>query len=299
MITPEWIAADLGGTGLRVWAIGGADEVLAEASAPCPADPCDLSDCAELLAMLTAPWRAANSTAPVLLSGCDAGQGARPVVPCAPTDASTAQTVQTHGMSLRLLPFVTQTSPIDMLGSATIRVAGFLAQNPDFEGIFCLPGAQTRWVHLSAGEIVSFRSFLSGEMVGALTQARSLRALQSETKAPLENDSLLQAVRDGMAKPALLAARLAGIGAELRLNDTPEAKLHAQLYGLMIGAELSAARAYWLGQDVVVANDAEQMAAPLAPVYLAALQDQAAMARAIPGADLALRGLCAAYAAAS
>ena len=56
-----------------------------------------------------------------------------------------------------------------MRGEET-QIAGFLALNPKFDGVICLPGTHTKWVHISAGEIVSFRTFMTGEMFALLSQ---------------------------------------------------------------------------------------------------------------------------------
>lgn len=44
-----------------------------------------------------------------------------------------------------------------------IQIAGYLAEKPDFDGVICLPGTHTKWVRISAGEIVGFATFLTGE----------------------------------------------------------------------------------------------------------------------------------------
>ena len=54
-----------------------------------------------------------------------------------------------------------------MRGEET-QIAGFLSEFPGFDGVVCLPGTHTKWVHLSAGEIVSFRTFMTGELFGLL-----------------------------------------------------------------------------------------------------------------------------------
>jgi 2-dehydro-3-deoxygalactonokinase len=292
MITPDWIAADWGQSQLQVWAIQGTDTVLASASTPLTPGHSDLS----AVSTLIADWATPTSPAPVLLSGYD-GTDIKPLsVPCPPPSAAQARTADLPPHPLQMLPDVIQDSPLDRLSSALIRVTGFLAQEPDFEGILCLPGALTRWVHLSAGEIVSFRSFVAGDLIAALTQMPGLPPMPQDPDTDLDHPNLLEAVRDGMAKPALLAARLAGISAEHSLNRSAQAPQRARLTGLVIGAELSAARAYWLGQDVAVVQEGHD---PLAPAYLAALRDQSAMARPVDGQALALRGLCATRNAAS
>jgi hypothetical protein len=61
-----------------------------------------------------------------------------------------------------------------MRGEET-QIAGFLAQNPGFDGVLCLPGTHTKWVHISAGEVVSFRSFMTGELFATVGPHSVLR----------------------------------------------------------------------------------------------------------------------------
>ena len=56
-----------------------------------------------------------------------------------------------------------------MRGEET-QIAGFLSENPAFEGVLCLPGTHTKWVRIDAGEIVHFRTFMTGELFGLLVR---------------------------------------------------------------------------------------------------------------------------------
>jgi 2-dehydro-3-deoxygalactonokinase len=127
-----------------------------------------------------------------------------------------------------------QKNPPGCLPAATrALVAKFSATNPQWDGVVCLPGDPSHWVHLSAGEIVSFQSFLS------LRLARTLGA---------EDSVNTHAVEETMARPERLATHLAS--AEFSKNRDAT-------FGHLLGAELAAAKAYWLGQQVVIiGNDA-------------------------------------------
>ncbi len=70
------------------------------------------------------------------------------------------------------------------------------------------------------------------------------------------------------------------------MNGTAPALSRARLSGHLIGAELAAARPYWLGQEVVVAG-----ARALAGLYGDALSAQGASARVIEADPLTLREL--------
>ncbi len=93
-----------------------------------------------------------------------------------------------------------------------------------------------------------------------------------------------------MSRPERLAARLFSLRAEGLLNDMPGTAARAHLSGLLIGAELAAAKPYWLGQQIAVIGDSR-----LSKLYVDALAAQAAPATQVNAATITLAGLTAAY----
>ena len=139
-----------------------------------------------------------------------------------------------------------QLSPRDELGvKARLAVAGFAQAQPSWDGVICLPGDPSHWVHLSAGEVVSFQSFLTLRLAKALDGGGTPD---------------ITALHDTMARPERLATHLRS--AELGGNRD-------EILGHLLGAELAAARAYWLGQEVIVLGEGAK-----AQGYLAALEAQ-------------------------
>lgn len=127
---------------------------------------------------------------------------------------------------------VVQDQPRGMLDAdARMAVAGHGLAQPNWDGLILLPGERSHWVHVSAGEIVSFQSFLT---------VRLARALGASERADMN------ALADTMARPERLAQQLDS--AELGGNRDA-------LLGHLLGAEMAAARPYWLGQQVVVMGD--------------------------------------------
>ena len=99
------------------------------------------------------------------------------------------------------------------------------------------------------------------------------------------------AVDDIIARPERLAAQLFSIRASDLLNGTPAPHARARLSGLLIGAELAAARPYWLGRQIAVLGADEQ-----ANHYCTALQTQGVPAMIADAERMTLAGLTAAYA---
>lgn len=124
------------------------------------------------------------------------------------------------------LPGLTQTSPPDCIDGWTRLL---LIGVKDHDGIACVTTPTlAHWVHLSAGEAVSCLSFLTPRLATALDAAAEADA---------------QALADTLSRPERLAAHLRAA----EVQGTP-----AALTGHLLGAELAAARPYWLGQSVAL-----------------------------------------------
>ena len=127
------------------------------------------------------------------------------------------------------LSVVTQDQPADVMGGwVRLWIAGFLARHENWDGvIFVEDGDVTHWVHVSADEIISFASFLT------------LRLIQTLGGSETPNE---QAVADSQGRPERLASHL---------RQAEVAGDSDAITGHLIGAELTAARVYWLGRQLV------------------------------------------------
>lgn len=235
-MTPDWIAADCTADRLRLWAMG-AEGILARAEDRPGPEPL------QSLRRLAAPWLPAGGPRiEVIASGLAPAALLRPV-PCTPVEGTVTPPLDVPRLNLRLVPGLRQDRPADLTQTAGVRLAGALRVLGDFDGVICLPGATTVWAHLSAGEVVSFQSFLTAPL---------LAALAGSGDAPLDPAAFQTALSATQSRPERLAAFLASLQAESILAGLPEPVLHARALGLLLGAELTAARPYWLGQRVVL-----------------------------------------------
>lgn len=146
------------------------------------------------------------------------------------------------------VPGLIQDSPASRAtGAQVVQIAGVIAGRPNWDGVICVVGPRTVWAHVSAGEVVSFASFVSVEV------AEGLSAIAEE------------GFEDGLQATLSRPERLAGELAEA--DVTP-----GRAWGALLGAELAAARPYWLGQEVILVGDW-----PVQGFYAQALQSQGAM----------------------
>lgn len=164
-----------------------------------------------------------------------------------------------------------------------------IATQDGFDGIACLPGTHTKWAHLSAGEIVSFQTFMTGELFALLSRQSVLR--HSVAADGWDDVAFADAVDAAISRPQAIAARLFGLRAEALLDGLDGASARARLSGLLIGIELAAAKPYWLGQQVAVIG-----AAASADASQTALTAQGVPVLRLDPTEMTLAGLRAAHA---
>ena len=291
----EWIAVDWGTSRLRVWAMSGAEPIASVSSdrgmaalTPDQFEPTLLS--------LIDPWLGERTTDVIACGMVGARQGwaeapyrTTPTEPPA-SDLCTAPTTDAR-LRVRIINGLKQDNPADVMRGEETQLAGFLADDPKFDGVVCLPGTHTKWAHISAGEVVSFRTFMTGELFALLSTQSVLRhSVDHKTGAPLDEAEFSNAMADAMSKPEAVAARLFSLRAEGLLHDLDPAVAGARLSGFLIGSELAAARPYWLGRRVVVIG-----AKRLGDAYCVALNAQGIGAPFFEGDEMSLKGLTAAY----
>lgn len=251
----DWAAVERTEGELRLWL----DDRDRPVTAPCGDDP------AAALRGLLLPLLAPEQVLTVIASGWP---GAAPVrVPCPPPQPGPVLQIDPQ-IRLHPLPGLVQDRPVDLIEAPVPLIAGHLAANPDFDGILCLPGNPSAWVQISAAEVVSFRSFMTAGILSALMTHDE----------PGNDAAFAEAVAQAMSRPAAFAAELSSVRAGLALHRIDRAEAAARMAGLLVGAELAAARPWWLGQNVVVMGEGW-----LAGCYVDALAAQGVItARADP-----------------
>lgn len=295
MQRPDWIAADWGSSHLRVWGMRRDGTVLFRKSSDAGMGGLPADGFEPALLALIGDALGAGQTSVIVCGMAGARQGwaeaGYATVPCAPPTVQTATPVRTVDprLSVHILPGVSQTAPADVMRGEETQIAGFLALNPKFDGILCLPGTHTKWAHISAGEIVSFRTFMTGELFALLSKQSVLR--HSVDSDGWDAAGFADAVSTAMSQPSDLAARLFSLRAEALLNGLAPDTARARLSGLLIGVELAAARPYWLGQHVALIGDDRLCAA-----YADALAAQGLPVERTDAERMTLEGLKAAYA---
>ena len=288
--TPDWIAVDWGTSNLRAWSMqGGA--VLQEASSSDGMGTLQRDGFAPALTKLITemPLPAGRPIIACGMVGSRQGWVEAPyrTLPCTPLAASFARADTDHN-TVHIIAGLRQDTPADVMRGEETQIAGFLSLNKGWDGVICLPGTHTKWVEVSAGEVISFQTFMTGEMFALLGKHSVLR--HSVDSPDWDQAAFDTGVDDIFARPERLAAQLFSIRASDLLNGTPAPEARARLSGLLIGAELAAARPYWLGRQIAVLGADGQ-----ANHYRAALEAQGVPAMIVDAERMTLAGLTAAY----
>ena len=290
MLKPDWIAVDWGTSNMRAWAMSASGTVLDEVRSDRGMGSLKPAEFEQALRDAIAPWD--HKGAPMIACGMvGAKQGwmeaPYAAVPCAATPEGFTKP-DAGDLDVYIIAGLKQADPADVMRGEETQIAGFLSMNKNWDGVICLPGTHTKWAHISADEVVSFQTDMTGDLFAAISGNTVLK--HSVSSDDWDNDAFDGGVADAMARPERLAARLFSLRAEGLLNGMQNGMAKARLSGLLIGAELAGAKPYWLGQQIAVIG-----AGGLCSLYVRALAAQSAPATQVKGDAITLAGLTAAF----
>jgi len=106
------------------------------------------------------------------------------------------------------------------------------------EGAFLLPGTHSKWALVEGGRLVTFRTYMTGEIFGLLRKSSGTLSQLMEDDA-VDDDAFLRGVDHASGPDAanllhsLFSVRTLGL-----LNRVPRSSLASYMSGLLIGAEI-------------------------------------------------------------
>lgn len=152
------------------------------------------------------------------------------------------------GHTIKALPgtkCTLQNTLFDVMRGEELQILGFLKQNPEYQQgkiLLCLPGTHTKWVLINQGEIICFKTAMTGELYDLLCHQSVLipsdceegcfdwRAFEQGCELTLGSDS-------GNLAHGIFSVRTRQLSKEL----TP-VQAKAYLSGVLIGSDVRAAR---------------------------------------------------------
>lgn len=290
----DWIAVDWGTSNLRAWAMNSYGESIDMRESDDGMGRLEKSQFEGVLLSLIDSWLSPDRTTDVLACGMvGARQGwleaAYRSLPCTPAGPG-AVVVPAADPRIRvsILPGLQQTEPADVMRGEETQIAGYLATNSAFEGLICLPGTHSKWVRIANGEVVSFTTFMSGEMFALLSEQSVLRF--GVANEGWDGDAFAASLKQTFGAPELASSTLFRLRAEGLLHGLPPEAARAKLSGIVLGLELAATRSQWDGARVAIIG-----ASGLARRYVEALTMLGENAERVDGNNMTLRGLVAAY----
>ncbi|WP_226554396.1 2-dehydro-3-deoxygalactonokinase [Celeribacter naphthalenivorans] len=289
------IAVDWGTSALRLWALDAAGTPMVERRSDKGMGRLSSEAFEPAFLEIAEDLLAEDGPTQVLICGmagardgwCEAPYRATPARLTAPE--ATRVPTQDARLDVRILGGVSQAEPADVMRGEETQIAGFLVNDPAFDGTLCLPGTHTKWVQVSDGTIQDFCTVMTGELFALLSRQSVLRR-SVESDAPLSMPSFSAAVREAVEQPERLTAALFSLRAEGLVAGLRPEMAKSRLSGLLIGQELAATRARWLGRSVTIIGDDS-----LAELYRSALETLGTVAHCQSGSALSLLGLGAAF----
>jgi len=252
------IAVDWGTSSLRGARLDEAGGVLEEKSAPLGILNVPNGDFAGTFASLFDDWMEPAGTICLIsgMAGSRQGWVEAPYVAC-PAGPEELQR-HLHWIEpgrIALVPGLSdeQGDVPDVMRGEEVQIFGAMRLAGIADGLFVLPGTHSKWATVRGGRVMGFRTYMTGEFYGLLSQ-HSILARTLDTDAALDEAMFLRAVAragegEGLLHNAFGARALALFG---RLSP-PESTSY--LSGLLIGEELR-------GQDLPAGRDVIAIGAP-------------------------------------
>jgi 2-dehydro-3-deoxygalactonokinase len=170
----------------------------------------------------------------------------------------------------------------DVMRGEEVQIFGAMRLAGLAEGLFVLPGTHSKWATVRDGRVAGFRTCMTGEFYGLLSQ-HSILARTLQVDAPLDEVAFLRGVARAGNGEGLLhnAFGVRALGLFGRLSPAESA---SYLSGLLIGEELRS-------QDLSTGGEVIAIGAPaLTARYALALRQDGVRVRAF-GAEATWAGL--------
>lgn len=152
---------------------------------------------------------------------------------------------------------------------------------PD-DTIVCHPGTHNKWVRVSNGHIVAFRTVMTGELFNLLKEHSILADLLSGPSTP--NDAFAAGVRHGLRHDDL-SAELFSVRARVLLGKSRAEDAASYTSGLLIGSDLRIGLGFAGNDEIVVMGRPD-----LTALFAAALAEAGRSARQVDGEEAFLAG---------
>ncbi len=292
----DWIAIDWGTSNLRAWGVAKDGAVTFSAGSPQGMGTLQRAEYSEALRSLLAPHLDTLSHDVLVCGMAGARQGwiEAPYLD-APTDlagladAGVKPEDAPDGLDVTILPGVCVREPgaENVMRGEETQLLGIAALRPGFSGTVCMPGTHSKWARLSGTHIETFSTAMTGELFDVL---RSHSVLRHSLAGAADDADLAEGFARGSAigleQPEKLSASLFTVRAASLLSGRSPGWCAGYLSGLLIGAEIGAARDWITSGPVVIVGSPA-----LGARYAEAIAAAGGTSERIDAAEATLAGL--------
>ncbi|WP_295138630.1 2-dehydro-3-deoxygalactonokinase [uncultured Reyranella sp.] len=284
---PDLIAVDWGTSSLRGARLDEAGRVLEEKSAPLGILSVPAGDFAGVFASLFSDWMEPAGSVCLIsgMAGSRQGWVEAPYVAC----PAGPQELKRHlhwiePARIALVPglSIEQGEVPDVMRGEEVQIFGAMRLAGLTDGLFVLPGTHSKWATVREGRVAGFRTCMTGEFYGLLSQ-HSILARTLQANSPLDEAMFRRGViRAGEGNGLLHDAF--GVRALALFDRLSPAQSASYLSGLLIGEELRT-------QELTVGREVIAIGAPaLTARYALALGEKGVRVRSF-GAEATWAGL--------
>lgn len=137
------------------------------------------------------------------------------------------------------LSFNPREHEFDTMRGEETQVLGLGLDEAREDQLVCIPGTHSKWIHLRKGQVIAFRTALTGELFSSLKNSTLVRGEQQWNQTAFE-----LGVRKGTASQALLSNLFSVRSMSIFKAIAPA---HAQSYmsGLLVASEIAEMREYF------------------------------------------------------
>ena len=252
---PTCIAVDWGTSNRRAWALGTRGEILRHR-----ADGNGLlahpdRNFAPSLAAFLGDWLAAAPGIPVIMAGM---VGSRLgwvevpylAIPLQLTDLARhlAKAGAIAGSACWIVPGLSLDDPLqpEVMRGEECQMLGVLLSRDGQGGLFVLPGTHSKWARVADRRLISFRTYMTGEMFDLLCKSGTLAQLMTELGQDAAGEDAAAFARGiAASQDAQLLNRLFSVRTLGLFDRLSGAGLRSYLSGLLVGAEMRDALTTW------------------------------------------------------
>ncbi len=187
-------------------------------------------------------------------------------------------------ISLKIFSGLYQINQPDVMRGEETQIAGFLNQNPNFNGSICLPGTHSKWVEIRNNNIIKFKTFMTGELFEIISKNSLL--IHSVKAEKIDNIEMLKSVNKIFQKPELFSNALFQLRADDLINSKAPSIYKSKLSGYLLAIELLGSVEFWKNNDIVLIGNPDLM-----EIYEFVLNKKVKSIKKFLSSDMVLKGL--------